>query len=122
MSSDKWNNDKMGRRTKNLKPRQYLPIEEYYRQPSKSSLAGLCPLMKITDLPDDCFFTIFEQFTIRRLIKLRKVCTRFQAIIETQITPRRKSLKLFYNLSEVYRYGRDLLGMWFGLENIVLDL
>lgn len=64
--------------------------------------------MEINDLPNDCFRSIFDRFSLQELLQYRAVCSHWRILIE-KICAQKSSLKLFESFNVVYNYCNCLL-------------
>src|SRR5690606_2069624 len=60
-------------------------------------------MFQINFLPDDCLRLILEQCTLQQLLRLRGVCARWRALIQSMIRNRR-SLRVFESVKDIDEY------------------
>ena len=59
-------------------------------------------------LVDDCLMRILEHLSLQELLKNRSVCKHWQALIESQILSRKRTLKLFGGTHAINEYCRNV--------------
>ena len=80
---------------------QLTPLNLASTSGAVASIANTNKTTTFHDLNNDCFLLILQKFSLAKMIPLRKVCSRWNGLIEYQ-TSRRHNLKIFEDLGSLF--------------------